>query len=67
MTAKLREECDHAEGLSTQNIPLDTVWLPYYLVLIKANNRRSGGLVMNELFLRGKSFDTVNYSLRETA
>ena len=59
MTAKLREECDHAEGLSAQDIPLDTVRLSYHLVLIKANSMRGGGLVINEFFLRGKSLDAV--------
>ena len=67
MTAKLREECDHAEGLSAQNIPLNTVRLSYHLVLIKANSMRGGSLVINEFFLRGESLDAVDDSLRETA
>lgn len=65
MTTKLREELDHAKGLSADNIPWHTVRLADDLVLIKANDVRGSSLVINEFFLGGKRLDTVEHSLRE--
>ena len=70
VTAKLIEELEHTELVSSKDIARNTahkVGLAYDLVLVEANDMRGRGSVINEFFLGGKCLNTVNDSLRETA